>query len=265
MKIGIFDSGLGGLSVLHCAQVMRPDYEYVFYADEKNVPYGEKTVLKVREYTKRALDFLVRKKVDVIIIACNTATSSFPMAIRGKYSIPIIGMEPAVKRAVDLYGNENKRILTITTEITVHEEKTEQLMEKVDINNQIDLLALPGLVRFAEKGIFSGPVVNTYLRMALKNFDKDRYGTIVLGCTHFNYFKEALMEVFSGNLHFVDGNEGTVRQAFQSITNQKIDTVVTTENNEPKVTYYISEMQPNGEQESLIAACFKQLNRVYSL
>lgn len=73
------------------------------------------------------------------------------------------------------------------------------------------------------------------------------------------------MEVFSGNLHFVDGNEGTVRQAFQSITNQKIDTVVTTENNEPKVTYYISEMQPNGEQESLIAACFKQLNRVYSL
>ena len=77
MKIGIFDSGLGGLSVLHCAQVMRPDYEYVFYADEKNVPYGEKTVLKVREYTKRAMDFLVSKKVDIIIIACNTVTSAF--------------------------------------------------------------------------------------------------------------------------------------------------------------------------------------------
>lgn len=260
MKIGIFDSGLGGLSVLHCAQKLRPENEYIFYADEKNVPYGEKTPLKVREYTKNALDFLAGKHVDAIIIACNTATSSFPRAIREKYCIPIIGMEPAVKKAIDLYGHENKRILTLATEITIHGDKLRQLIGQVDQKQQIDLMALPGLVRFAEKGIFFGTVVNTYLRMALKEYDKETCGTIVLGCTHFNYYKKILSELFKDSVHFIDGNMGTVQQAFKSIEQIR-------ESDSPTsgIDYYFSGERIPAAKMHLIEQCLEQLERVYDL
>lgn len=246
--------------MLHCAQKLSPGSEYVFFADEQNVPYGEKPLMKVREYTKEALDFLVKQNVDVIIMACNTATSSFPVALRGRYSIPIVGMEPAVKKAIDLYGNEDRRILVTATELTIHGDKMKKLIAQVDVNRKVDLIALPGLVRFAEKGIFSGTVVNTYLRMALKHVEKGQYGTIVLGCTHFNYFKEALAEVFSGRIRFVDGNEGTVRQALRSME-QPLGDVGKLHD----VDYYFSGKKPNQDQMQFLSECLNQLNQAYKI
>ena len=97
MKIGIFDSGIGGLSVLHHAMKQMPDAEFIYYADEEHVPYGEKTVEQIKGYIEEILDFLIGKGVDAIVIACNTATSVATKEFRAGYPVPIVGMEPAVK------------------------------------------------------------------------------------------------------------------------------------------------------------------------
>ena len=149
MKIGIFDSGIGGLSVLHQALKIMPEHQYIYYADEKNVPYGEKTKEQVIGYVDEIIQFMIDHGVEAIVIACNTATSAAVKIMREKYTIPIIGMEPAVKKAIDLYGDY--RVLVCATPITVNGKKMHDLVDRVDKKNLVDLVALPQLVRFARK------------------------------------------------------------------------------------------------------------------
>ena len=99
MKIGIYDSGIGGLSVLHRALKKMPEAEFIYYADTKHVPYGEKTREQIKEYVEEVLNFLIAKEVDAIVIACNTATSVATKEFRGEFAVPIVGMEPAVTRS----------------------------------------------------------------------------------------------------------------------------------------------------------------------
>ena len=110
MKIGIYDSGIGGLSVLHRALKKMPEAEFIYYADTKHVPYGEKTREQIKGYVEEVLNFLIAKEVDAIVIACNTATSVATKEFRGEFAVPIVGMEPAVKRALKLYQDMQKRI-----------------------------------------------------------------------------------------------------------------------------------------------------------
>ena len=99
MKIGIFDSGMGGLSVLHRALRMIPEADFLYYADEEHVPYGEKTREQVRGYIDEIIAFMIKKQVDAIVIACNTATSVATKEYRSQFPLTIVGMEPAVKKA----------------------------------------------------------------------------------------------------------------------------------------------------------------------
>ena len=101
MKIGIFDSGIGGLSVLYEAMQLLPHEQFIYYADEKHVPYGEKTREEIIGYVDEIIQFMIDHDCKAIVIACNTATSAAVALMRKKYDIPIIGMEPAVKKAVD--------------------------------------------------------------------------------------------------------------------------------------------------------------------
>ena len=234
MKVGIFDSGLGGLSVLHCAKKLFPDADYIYYADEQHVPYGEKSPAEIRGFVEEIFHFLIAKGVDAIVIACNTATTMVDKAYRKQFSIPIVGMEPAVKKAVELYGSEGKRILVAATPVTIHGNKLKTLVTKVDKENESDLIALPGLVRFAEKTIFDGEAVEEYLKNELLKYSPREYGTIVLGCTHFNYFKKVLQKLFQGNVHFVDGNEGTIHQLMRLLDMSAMKT------GQGSVEYYLS-------------------------
>jgi glutamate racemase len=105
MKVGFFDSGIGGLSVLHIAWRRFSDLEYIYYADKKHVPYGEKRREEIVGYVDEIIASSWIKTLTGVI-ACNTATSAAVGAMREKYSVPIIGMEPAVKKAIDTYGAE---------------------------------------------------------------------------------------------------------------------------------------------------------------
>ena len=155
--------------------------------------------------------FMLERQVKAIVIACNTATSAAIELMRRKYPIPIVGMEPAVKKAVDL-GNGDGRILIAATPVTVRGRKMAELVERVDTERRADLLALPGLVQFAERGEFASEAVEDYLRRQLAAFDLNNYSAFVLGCTHFNYFKDTLRRLLPGQVQFVDGNEGTVNR-----------------------------------------------------
>lgn len=215
MKIAVFDSGIGGLSVLHQAMKRLPNEAFLYYADEDHVPYGEKTREQIIECSEEAVKFLIDKGADAIVIACNTATSAAAAVLRSRYSLPIIGMEPAVKKALDL--DPVHRVLVAATPVTIHGDKLKILMEHYDNHHLVDLLPLPKLVRFAEKGIFGGDDVKKYLEEQLKDFDLSKYSALVLGCTHFNLFKAQLRELLPSNMSFVDGNKGTVNQLIRKL------------------------------------------------
>ncbi len=209
MKIGIFDSGIGGLSVLNEACHRLPNEEFMFYADVEHVPYGLKTPEEIIGYATDITEFLMDKGAQAIVVACNTATSVAIKELRRRYDIPILGMEPAVKPAVE--GTENKRIMVIATPVTIREDKLKDLLHRVDGDHRVDLLAMPRLVEFAEREEFESEEVYRYIDEQFGAFDRTRYSALVLGCTHFNYFKPAYRKYFGEETLLIDGNKGTVR------------------------------------------------------
>ncbi|MBY9079793.1 glutamate racemase [Paenibacillus sp. CGMCC 1.18879] len=211
MQIGFFDSGIGGITVLHDTLKVLPNEDYLYYADTLNVPYGQKTKNDIKKYVFNAIEFITQQKVKAIVIACNTATSAAIEEIRAKYSIPIIGMEPAVKPAVKTKKNIDKRILVTATALTLSEERLQDLITKLDNEHVVDLLPLPKLVQFAENFEFNEQIVLPYLQEQLSIYDLSKDETIVLGCTHFSYYKNIFRKLFSSDVNIIDGNNGTAK------------------------------------------------------
>jgi glutamate racemase len=233
MLIGFFDSGIGGLTVLRDALKVLPNTDYLYYGDTKNVPYGPKTREQVRECIFDAVDFIVRKGVDAIVIACNTATSVAIEDLRKRYAIPIIGMEPAVKPAVE--NHLDKRILVTATALALKEDKLKRLITRLNAEDIVDLLPLPGLVAFAEKFVFDEQAVMPYLKDALSPYDMRNYKTVVLGCTHFIYYKDFFKKMLPNHVDIIDGNCGTVKMLVRTLTDLGVPEAGT-----GKVTYYHS-------------------------
>lgn len=256
MRIGIFDSGIGGLSVLHHARNVMPEAEFVYYADEAHVPYGEKTEAQIREYIDEIIRFMLDRHVDAIVIACNTATSVATREYRSRFPVPIIGMEPAVKQAKEMYADVPGRILVAATPVTIAGDKLHHLLEKVDDEHNVDLIALPQLVRFAEKGDFQTEDIRIYLAEQLKDYPVNEYKAFVLGCTHFNYFKAYYKEIFPERVHYVDGNAGTIRQL-----RRKLAEIEGKKSEEPGRTEYYFSGRPVTEKEmERIRVYMRQLN-----
>jgi glutamate racemase len=217
MKIGIFDSGIGGITVLHEVLKLLPNEDYIYYADTLNVPYGPKPKEEVKKYVFHALEFLVSQKVQAVVIACNTATSIAIEDLRAKYSIPILGMEPAVKPAVEHNKDSNKRVLVTATALTLKEEKLKNLISKVDSHHIVELLPLPELVRFAEGFVFEEETVLPYLQRQLSAFELNRFETVVLGCTHFPFYKDIFRKLLPPSVSIIDGAYGTARNLYRII------------------------------------------------
>lgn len=219
--IGVFDSGIGGLSVL--AQIIKilPNEKYIYYADTDNVPYGIKTNNEIKEYVKEAMDFFVSKNVKTVVIACNTATSIAIEETRKKYNIPVIGIEPAAKPAVE--NRKDKKVMLMATPVTVREEKLKNLLKKVDTQNSVDLLAMPELVKFAEKEEFDSPKVEKYIKEQISKYNLEEYSELVLGCTHFPFFKPVLKKLFPESIQIIDGGYGVANRLKQVLLEKNIE------------------------------------------
>ncbi|MBR8463937.1 glutamate racemase [Campylobacter sp. faydin G-24] len=221
MKVAFFDSGIGGLSVLHATIKRLKEIEFLYYADVENVPYGLKSRDEILKFTSDAVNFLIQQDVDAIVIACNTATSVAINDLRAKFDLPIIGMEPAVKRAIDL--NSNARTLVIATPVTANGEKLKGLLRRIDTDHLTDVIALPELVKFAENEEFNGQKVCDYLQSRLEKFDFSQYSSLVLGCTHFNYFKDTLRQILPLKVALLDGIDGTINRLISETTHLNLE------------------------------------------
>lgn len=266
MKIGIFDSGLGGLGVLLCAARLMPDAEFVYYADTDNVPYGEKPREVIAALSSTAVDFLKEKGVAAVVVACNTATSAAIIELRDKHergdgAIPIVGMEPAVKRAIDIC--ESGRILAAATPLTVRGAKLRSLLERFDKSGRTDTIPLPGLVRLAEEGRFDGGYEYIKSEIDEAELDISRYSALVLGCTHFNYFKDSFSRILPDGARIVDGNLGTVRQLLKRIGGEASsvtgDPVASTLS---RTEFFASGRAMSESELSRVGACLCRLNEM---
>ena len=242
MKIGIMDSGIGGLTVLKECLVQIPNHEYLYYADSRNAPYGKKTPEEVYDLTVKVVDELVHLGAEIIVLACNTATSAAAAGLRAKYDIPIIGMEPAIKPALAAAGS--KRVLVAATELTLKQPKFRNLIDTLAAVDKVDYVALTDLVTFAEAGNFSRNEISAYLQEQLAEFAPADYGSVVLGCTHFPLFKAYFAEFFPDDVEILDGAVGTTK---------RIKAFVTGESKNPTVTFYRSgELLTDGVQFELM-------------
>lgn len=209
--IGFFDSGVGGISVLKEAIKLLTNEDYIYFGDSKNAPYGSKSKEEVKELSFRATEFLLEKGAKAIVVACNTATSAAVKDLRIKYkSIPIIGIEPALKPAVEI--NSGGNIVIMATPMTLAENKFNEQLNK--FQNKAEIIPLPcaGLVEFIESGIISGEELNCYLKEKLDNYKYPIVSTVVLGCTHYPFIKEELKKVVGQKTFIMDGSAGTVKQ-----------------------------------------------------
>ncbi len=207
MKIAFLDSGIGGLTVLEEAIKVLPNEEYIYFADSKNAPYGTKSSKKINTLVFDAVRFLAKQDLKALVLACNTATSVSVKKLRKEFSFPIIGMEPAVKPAIE---QSDKKVLICATPKTLKEKKLQKLIKRLNGKEKVERLSLQELVVIAEKFQFKKKKVNRYLKKQFEKVDWTKIDTIVLGCTHFPFFKEEIQNLIPKNIRILDGNVGTV-------------------------------------------------------
>lgn len=209
--IGLFDSGVGGISVLKEAVSMLPTESFVYFGDSKNAPYGTKTVEEVQKLSFQAVEFLIEKRVKAVVVACNTATSAAIEELRLRYkSMPVIGIEPALKPAVEL--RKKGKILIMATPMTLAETKFSKLMEAYKDEAEIQPLPCAGLVELIEKGAIDGDEMKDYLTNKLAPYSEGDIAAIVLGCTHYPFVKKAMLSVLNREIDIIDGSIGTAKQ-----------------------------------------------------
>ncbi|MFA6814218.1 MAG: glutamate racemase [Candidatus Pacebacteria bacterium] len=220
MTIAIFDSGAGGLTVLNTFLKLNCPANFIYFADHQHLPYGEKRAEVVSQYVLDSVEFLAKKKIDALIVACNTATSLAIKELRNKtkFNFPIFGMEPAVKLAVDQLKNQGidkkAQILITASNITANSQQLAHLKQRFSEKANFSTIVLGKLVKFVENDCFDQEIINSYLKRKIKS--KKKFDAIVLGCTHFSFFKENFINLFPKSL-ILDGNSGTALHAIKQL------------------------------------------------
>lgn len=204
--IGFFDSGMGGISVLHMARRLLPNEHYLFYGDNGNAPYGLKAPEEIRRLCAAGIGHLLERDVKAIVIACNTATAAYAEIVRSEHpDMPIIGMEPALKPAH--YARHGGLVLALATQATLSLEKYRRLKTRYGD----DVVSIPGtgLVELVEEGRARSPEAAAQVAALLAPYEGRQVDAIVLGCTHYPFLRQHVHALFP-EAEIFDGREGTV-------------------------------------------------------
>lgn len=209
--IAVFDSGVGGISVLKELVKVLPYENFLYFGDSANAPYGIKTMQQVRELTTKHVSRLIEQGAKAVVIACNTATSAAVAALRDAYpDVPIVGMEPALKTAV--LSGEHPRVLVMATPMTLKLEKFHRLLVKYEDQGDIQLLPCSGLVERVETGDLTGNNMESFLAGLLKDYIENPVDSVVLGCTHYPFVRPLIQKLLGSNVKIIDGSSGTARE-----------------------------------------------------
>lgn len=208
--IAVFDSGVGGISVLRRLREVLPGERFLYYGDSANAPYGVRSTEKIRELTLNAAEYLVTRGVKALVIACNTATSAAITDLRAKYpGLIIVGIEPALKMASDSFPGG--RVGVLATQATLREEKFRALSAHCGEKCRILPLAIPGIVELVEQGKGDSPEMDGLLREYLEPY-RGKLDALVLGCTHYPFAAGSIRRVLGDGVPLLDGGEGTARE-----------------------------------------------------
>ena len=217
--IAVFDSGLGGISVLRHLRQQMPGERYLYFGDSANAPYGSRSTEEVRALTLAAAEKLLSAKpLKALVLACNTATAAAVKELRRRYpDLIVIGIEPALKVAADHFPGG--RIGVMATEVTLREEKFDALLHRFQENCTVTKIPMPGLVELVEAGKTDGEEVEALLRSRLSDCI-GRLDAVVLGCTHYPLAAKAITKVLGEEVVLLDGGAGTARETKRRLENE---------------------------------------------
>jgi len=209
--IGVFDSGIGGLTVARLIQEQLPGEDIIYIGDTANLPYGEKSVSQLIDFARRIMDFLMANQVKAIVAACNTSSSVSIDILRDRYPVPIIGVvKPGARAAVRV--SKNMRIGVLATEVTAKSSAYRREILSIQPDARVWEVPCPALVPAVEQGRTADPevreAVSSYLALPLQN----QADTIVLGCTHYPYLQSLIAEVSGERVTIVDPAVETVTE-----------------------------------------------------
>ena len=208
--IAVFDSGVGGVSVLRELRALMPGERFYYFGDSRNAPYGKKTTEQVRALTLAAgRKLLVEQDCKALVVACNTATSAAINDLRAAYpDLIIIGIEPALKLAADKFPGGKLGVMA--TPMTLREEKFARLMERFQESCEIYKIPAPGLVELIEQGKADSPETDALLRTLFAPYPQ--LDALVLGCTHYPFAAKAITRILGEDVVLFDGGDGTARE-----------------------------------------------------
>ncbi|MBU9551491.1 glutamate racemase [Burkholderia multivorans] len=208
--IGIFDSGLGGLSVLRAVRARLPGESFVYVADTRHAPYGERDDAFITERTLAIGEWLVEQRAKALVVACNTATAQSIAAVRERLAIPLVGVEPGIKPAVEQSASGVVGVLA--TQATLRSARFQALLERHGAGCRFICQPGHGLVQAVERGDTGSPALRTLLDGYLKPMLDAGADTIVLGCTHYPFLTPAIRSLIGERMTIVDTSDAIARQ-----------------------------------------------------
>ncbi|MEO0086801.1 MAG: glutamate racemase [candidate division WOR-3 bacterium] len=239
--IGVFDSGLGGLTVVKEIKKIMPEIKILYFGDTAHLPYGEKSEEIIKKYTLAACNFLKRRKVKVIVIACHSASSVALDYVKSKISLPIIGViEAGVKAAIK--KTKSKRVGVIGTRITIKSGAYERVFKNYDKEIEIIARPTPLLVPLVEEGWINHYITKEVLKLYLQPLKEEKIDTLLLGCTHYPLLKKTIKEIFKNKIAVVDSAEELARSIVGFLDYKKI------EKEKGELIIYLTDIPPEFEK-----------------
>jgi glutamate racemase len=234
--IGIFDSGIGGLTVLKEVEKILPYEDIIYFGDTARVPYGNKSKSTIIKFSTQNILFLLRKKVKMVILACNTSSSLALDYLKNIFNIPIIGViEAGAKKAIKL--SRKRRIGVIGTKSTIESRSYEKEISKIDKEIKIYSYACPLFVPLVEEGLLYGKIVKEIVKMYLAPIKKRKVDTIILGCTHYPLLKEEIA-TYLKNVKIVDSAREVALYAKDTLEKYNL---LNLKNNRRRINFYVTD------------------------
>ncbi|MCT2537915.1 glutamate racemase [Aquibacillus koreensis] len=219
--IGVIDSGVGGLTV--ASELMRqlPKEELIYLGDTLRCPYGPRPKEEIIQYTWEMVEFLLRKNIKILVVACNTATAFTLDQLRQELPIPVIGViQPGARSAIKM--SQNMRIGVIGTEGTIQSKAYPKALQNINSSIRVNDLACPRFVPMVESGVLSGPEAYKVVYESLKPLkDKNHIDTLILGCTHYPLLRDTIQEVMGEHVQIISSGEETAREVSTIMGYQK--------------------------------------------
>jgi glutamate racemase len=216
--IGLFDSGIGGTSIWKEIHELLPNENTIYLADSKNAPYGQKSKKEIVALSIKNTEFLLEQNCKIIVVACNTATTNAIKELRAKYSVPFIGIEPAIKPAAT--HSKTQTIGILATQGTLNSELFHQTTERFQHTKIVEQIG-HGLVQLIENGKINSPEMTKLLHSYLQPMIETNIDYLVLGCSHYPYLVPQIKKILPNHIKIIDSGEAVARQT-KNILNEKV-------------------------------------------